>query len=103
MTFSSLPSGAEEVTSLVSFTENDVGVTSIEISVYNSGPKTAKAFPEKGDSGALVWHMKKGKAFIIDQLHLGLNKGGSTANHMTYCTPGEKLKSACGNFALMFT
>ncbi|KAI9447296.1 hypothetical protein F5148DRAFT_1301437 [Russula earlei] len=70
-----------QYTGLVSFTENDVGHL-IEISVYNSGPKTAKAFPEKGDSGALVWHMKKGKAFIIDQLHSGQNKGGSTTNHV---------------------
>ena len=53
---------------LVSFTENDVGVTSIEIGVYNSGRKTAKAFLVKGDSGALMWHMKKGKAFIVGQL-----------------------------------
>ena len=78
---------------LVSFTENDVGVTSIEIGIYNSGLKTAKAFSEKGDSGALVWHMKKGKASIVGQLHSGQNKGGSTTNHVTYCNPGEKLQA----------
>jgi hypothetical protein len=76
---------------LVSFTENTVGVTSIEIGVYNSGRKAPEAFSEKGDSGALVWHMKNGKAFIVGQLHSGQNKGGSTTNHVTYCTPGEKL------------
>jgi len=85
--------------SLVSFTENDVGVTSIEIGVYNSGRKTAEEFSEKGDSGALVWHMKNGKAFIVGQLHSDQNKGGFTTNHVTYCTPGEKLlaniNSAC--------
>ena len=78
---------------LVSFAENEVGVTSIEIGVYNSGRKTAEAFSEKGDSGALLWHMKEGKAFIVGQLHSGQNKGGSTANHVTYCTPGEKLQT----------
>lgn len=78
-------------TGLVSFTENEVGVTSIEIGIYNSGRKTAEAFSEKGDSGALVWRMKNGKAFIVGQLHSGQNKGGSTTNHVTYCTPGEKL------------
>ncbi|KAH9952392.1 hypothetical protein BGW80DRAFT_1528647 [Lactifluus volemus] len=76
---------------LVSFTENDVGVTSIEIGIYNSGCETAEAFSEKGDSGALVWHMKNGKALIVGQLHSAQNKGGSTTNHVTYCTPGEKL------------
>ncbi|KDQ12242.1 hypothetical protein BOTBODRAFT_146737 [Botryobasidium botryosum FD-172 SS1] len=76
---------------LVSFTENDVGVTSIEIGVYNSGRKTAEVLSGKGDSGALVWHMKNDKAFIVGQFHSGQNKGGSTANHATYCTPGEKL------------
>ncbi|KAF9071742.1 hypothetical protein BDP27DRAFT_1382371 [Rhodocollybia butyracea] len=73
---------------LVSFTENDFGVTSIEIGIYNSGPKTAEPFSEKS---ALVWHVIKGKAFIVGQLHSGQNKGGSTTQHVTYCTPGEKL------------
>ncbi|KAI9433422.1 hypothetical protein F5148DRAFT_1301893 [Russula earlei] len=50
-----------QYTGLVSFTENDV---------------------EKGDLGALVWHMKKGKASIVSQLHSGQNKGGSTTNHV---------------------
>ncbi|KZP07741.1 hypothetical protein FIBSPDRAFT_914423 [Athelia psychrophila] len=75
-------------TSLVSFTLSGVGIKSIELSIYNLGVKNAKAFSAKGDSGSLVWPTKKGKACIIGQLHSGNNKGGSTSNHVTYCTPG---------------
>ena len=78
---------------LVSFTENEVGTTSMEIGIYNAGRKTAEVFSEKGDSGALVWHMKNGKGYIVGQLHSAENKGGSTSNHVTYCTPGETLRA----------
>ena len=78
---------------LVSFTENDAGVTSIEIGIYNAGPKIPEVFSDKGDSGALVWHIKNGKGYIVGQIHSGENKGGSSSNHVTYCTPGEKLQA----------
>ncbi|KAF8803527.1 hypothetical protein BYT27DRAFT_7235021 [Phlegmacium glaucopus] len=58
---------------LVSFTLNKVGIPSVKLGIYNMG----------GDSGSL-----DGKAFIVGQLHSGSNKGGSTSNHVTYCTPG---------------
>ncbi|KAG0697475.1 hypothetical protein DFH29DRAFT_984263 [Suillus ampliporus] len=74
--------------SLVSFTLNEVSIQSIKLSIYNLGDKTAKVFSTKGDSGSLVWHMTNGKAHIIGQLHSEHNKGGSTSNHVTYCTPG---------------
>ena len=73
---------------LESFTLNPVGAESMELAIYNSGNKTVEAFSAKGDSGSLVWHMKDGKARIVGQLHSGHNKGGSTSNHVTYCTPG---------------
>ena len=73
---------------LVSFTLNEVGIESVELGIYNSGIKNAEAFSAKGDSGSLVWHTKNGKARIVGQLHSGNNKGGSTSNHVTYCTPG---------------
>ncbi|KAJ7484702.1 hypothetical protein FB451DRAFT_1169725 [Mycena latifolia] len=73
---------------LVSFVLNEVGVVSVELGVYNSGLKNAEVFSAKGDSGSLVWHTKDGKAYIVGQLHSGGNKGGSTNNHVTYCTPG---------------
>ena len=73
---------------LVSFTQNEVGIESIELGIYNSGDKTVEVFSAKGDSGSLVWHMRNGKAHIVGQLHTGHNKGGSTSNHVTYCTPG---------------
>jgi len=73
---------------LVSFTLNEVGIESVELGIYNSGDKTIDVFAAKGDSGSLVWHMKNGKARIVGQLHSGHNKGGSTSNHVTYCTPG---------------
>jgi hypothetical protein len=72
---------------LVSFTRNDVGTTSIELGIYNSGVETAEVFASKGDSGSLVWHMKNNKARMVGQLHSGENKGGSTSRHVTYCTP----------------
>ena len=73
---------------LVSFTRNEVGIESVELGIYNSGNKTAEPFSAKGDSGSLVWQMTNGKARIVGQLHSGLNRGGSTSNHVTYCTPG---------------
>jgi hypothetical protein len=73
---------------LVSFTRNEVGEESIELGIYNSGVENAEAFSAKGDSGSLVWHTKDGKARIVGQLHSGSNKGGSTSNHVSYCTPG---------------
>jgi hypothetical protein len=73
---------------LESFTRNEVGIESIELGIYNSGFNNAEPFSAKGDSGSLVWHIKDGKALIFGQLHSGSNKGGSTSNHVTYCTPG---------------
>jgi hypothetical protein len=73
---------------LVSFTLNDAGIVSIELGIYNSGLKNAEVFSAKGDSGSLVWHTKDRKAYIVGQIHSGGNKGGSTSNHVTYCTPG---------------
>ena len=73
---------------LVSFTLNEVGIESVELGIYNSGTKSADAFSAKGDSDSLVWHTRNGKAHIVGQLHSGNNKGGSTSNHVTYCTPG---------------
>ena len=73
---------------LVSFTRDEVGIESVELGIYNSGNKTAEPFSAKGDSGSLVWQMTNGKARIVGQLHSGLNRGGSTSNHVTYCTPG---------------
>ncbi|KAF8606171.1 hypothetical protein BDV93DRAFT_537141 [Ceratobasidium sp. AG-I] len=73
---------------LVSFTKNEVGVESIELGIYNSGVKGVKVFSAKGDSGSLVWHVRDCKTRIVGQLHSGYNKGGSTSNHITYCTPG---------------
>ncbi|KAG8743173.1 hypothetical protein FRC10_000315 [Ceratobasidium sp. 414] len=76
---------------LVSFTRNKVGIESVELGIYNSGVKYAEPFSAKGDSGSLVWHTANGKARIVGQLHSGNNKGGSTDNHVTYCTPGWHL------------
>ena len=73
---------------LESFTFNASGDVSKELAIYNSGHKTTDAFAAKGDSGSLVWHMKDGQARIVSQLHSGQNKGASTSNHVTYCTPG---------------
>jgi hypothetical protein len=73
---------------LLSFTRNEVGEWSREVAIYNSGLKTAEAFSAKGDSGSLLWRTKNGKGYIVGQLHSGGNKGGSTSNHVTYCTPG---------------
>ncbi|KAG8717991.1 hypothetical protein FRC08_006187 [Ceratobasidium sp. 394] len=73
---------------LVSFTRNEIGIESVELGIYNSGAKNVETFSAKGDSGSLVWYMKNGKAHIVGQLHSGHNKGGSTSNHVTYCTPG---------------
>ena len=64
---------------LVSFALNEVGIPSVELSIYNMGVKTSGAFSAKGDSGSLIWHMKNGEAFIVGQLHSGSNKGGSTS------------------------
>lgn len=73
---------------LVSCTLNELAIESIELGIYNSGVKSAEAFSAKGDSGSLLWHTKNGKARIVGQLHSGINKGGSTSNHVAYCTPG---------------
>ncbi|KAJ7511799.1 hypothetical protein B0H11DRAFT_2371103 [Mycena galericulata] len=73
---------------LVSFIQNEAGIESVELGIYNSGLKTAEVFSKKGDSGSLVWHTTNGKARIVGQLHFGVNKGGSTSNHVSYCTPG---------------
>jgi len=75
-------------TGLVTFTLNNIGVWPRELGIYNSSLKEAKVFSAKGDSGSLVWHTKDGKGYIVGQLHSGENKGGSTNNHVTYCTPG---------------
>jgi len=73
---------------LVSFTRNKGGIESVELGIYNSGVKNPEPFSAKGDSGSLVWHTTNGTARIVGQLHSGHNKGGSTSNHVTYCTPG---------------
>jgi len=73
---------------LVSFTRNKGGIESVELGIYNSGVKNPEPFSAKGDSGSLVWHTTDGRARIVGQLHSGHNKGGSTSNHVTYCTPG---------------
>lgn len=71
---------------LVSFTQNKVGTEFVELGMYDLGDKQAEVFSVKGASGVLVWH--NGKACIVDQLHSRQNEGGSTSNHVTYCTPG---------------
>lgn len=73
---------------VVTFTLNDTGVWSKELGIYNSSHKKTEVFSDHGDSGALVWCTKDGKGYIVGQLHSGENKGGSTSNHVTYCTPG---------------
>jgi len=73
---------------VVTFTLNATGVWSKELGIYNSTHKKTKVFSDHGDSGALVWRTKDGKGYIVGQLHSGENKGGSTNNHVTYCTPG---------------
>jgi hypothetical protein len=73
---------------LVSFTQNEVGIESIELGIYNSGVKNAEAFSAKGDSGSLVWHMKNGKARIVGQLHSGTTKAARPATMLLTCTPG---------------
>ncbi|GAV99046.1 hypothetical protein LENED_000476 [Lentinula edodes] len=78
---------------LVSFTRNQAGIESIELGIYNSGDRFAEPFSAKGDSGSLVWHSTNDKARIVGQIHSAQNKGGSTSNHVTYCTPGWYLLS----------
>ena len=73
---------------LESFAQNEVGVESIEVAIYNCGIKAVEPFSDKGDSGSLVWHMKDGQARIVGQIHSALNRGGLTSIHTTYCTPG---------------
>jgi hypothetical protein len=73
---------------LVSFTNNNVGIVSTELGIYNSGPKNSELFATPGDSGSLVWHVEDGKGYIVGQLHSGENKGSDTSRHVTYCTPG---------------
>ncbi|KLO09721.1 hypothetical protein SCHPADRAFT_916623 [Schizopora paradoxa] len=81
---------------LTTFVRHD-GVVSRELAIYNTGLKPTDVFSAKGDSGALVWHVYKGKARIVGQLHSGENKGGSTSNHVTYCTPGWYLVNQIKN------
>jgi hypothetical protein len=74
---------------LVSFIRNEAGIESVELGIYNSGVgNSVDAFSAMGDSGSLVWHTTNDTARIVGQLHSGSNKGGSTTNHVTYCTPG---------------
>ncbi|EKM60139.1 uncharacterized protein PHACADRAFT_181981 [Phanerochaete carnosa HHB-10118-sp] len=82
---------------LMSFTLNKVGIESVELSIYNSGVKGVEAFSAKEDLGSFVWHMTNSKACIVGQLQSGNNKGGSTSNHVTYCTPGWPSISAFVN------
>lgn len=77
---------------LVSFT-NAAGIDSKEVGIYNLNNKTIDPFSDYGDSGALVWHTTGGKARIVGQIHSGINMGGSTSHHVTYCTPGWFLLS----------
>ncbi|KAH9963592.1 hypothetical protein BC827DRAFT_1281393 [Russula dissimulans] len=70
---------------------NEVGTDASIFDIYNSGGKIPEVFSAKGDSGSLVWHMTNGKARIVGQFHSGHNRGGSTRNHVTYCTPGWHL------------
>jgi hypothetical protein len=73
---------------IVSFLENELGVVSRELGIYNSGLNVAEPFSDQGDSGSLVWqHMRDGMARMVGQLRSGRNKGGSTGNHLTYATP----------------
>jgi hypothetical protein len=46
---------------LESFTFNKAGVVSRELAIYNSGNKAIEVFSAKGDSGFLVWHMRRAK------------------------------------------
>ncbi|KAG6835084.1 hypothetical protein H0H93_005020 [Arthromyces matolae] len=71
---------------LESFSRNDEGIESMELAIYNMD-NDAELFSDIGDSGSLVWFMKDGKAYMLGQLHSGHHKGGSTGNHVTYCTP----------------
>ena len=73
---------------LITFTLNKTGDWSRELAIYNSTLKKSEVFSAEGDSGSLVWCTKDGKGYIVGQLHSGENKGGSTSNHVTYCTPG---------------
>jgi hypothetical protein len=73
---------------LISFTRNGGGIESVELGIYNSGNNSTEVFSAKGDSGSVVWHMVNGEAHTVGQLHSGENKGGSTTNHISYCTPG---------------
>ncbi|THH31090.1 hypothetical protein EUX98_g3102 [Antrodiella citrinella] len=72
---------------IVSFLENEVGVVSRELGIYNSGLNIAESFSDKGDSGSLVWHTRDGNGHMVGQLHSGRNKDGSSGNHITYATP----------------
>jgi hypothetical protein len=75
-------------TGMVTFTRNETGDWSRELGIYNSSLNIAGVFSAKGDSGSLVWCTKDRKGYIVGQLHSGENIGGSTGNHVTYCTPG---------------
>ncbi|KIY71795.1 hypothetical protein CYLTODRAFT_418511 [Cylindrobasidium torrendii FP15055 ss-10] len=70
---------------LVSFLENEAGIVSRELAIYNAG--RASPFSKKGDSGSLAWHLHGGGARMVGQLHSGRNAGQTTGNHITYATP----------------
>ncbi|ODO03367.1 hypothetical protein L198_02213 [Cryptococcus wingfieldii CBS 7118] len=69
--------------------KNGAGTESIELGIYDSGVRFARAFSGLGDSGALVWHIRDGKTKIVRQIRSGQNKGGSTRNYITYSTLGS--------------
>ncbi|OSD02683.1 hypothetical protein PYCCODRAFT_1467706 [Trametes coccinea BRFM310] len=50
---------------IVSFLENDAGVVSRELGIYNTGLKVTEPFSEKGDSGSLVWLTRDGQAHMV--------------------------------------
>jgi hypothetical protein len=76
------------IAGMVTFTLNDTSKWSRELGIYNSSLKKTEVFSAQGDSGSLVWRTKDGNGYIVGQLHSAENKGGSTSNHVTYCTPG---------------
>ncbi|KIM34169.1 hypothetical protein M408DRAFT_19118 [Serendipita vermifera MAFF 305830] len=68
---------------LESYVCDDLGVETMELGIYNL-EKNARAFSDKGDSGALIWD---GNGRALGQLHSGQNKGGSSRPHVVYATP----------------
>ena len=70
---------------LITFTLNKTGDWSRELAIYNSTLKKSEVFSAKGDLGSLVWCTKDGKGYILGNV---TQEGGSTSNHVMYCTPG---------------